>query len=346
MIIERPVTFVNRNNCRLFGMLYSPEAPVSAGIGVIVSVNAIKYRVGTFGLHAILARQLAKLGYPVLTFDPQGIGDSEGEFEHKLLSEHYFDIQTGKYTNDLKDAIGFFVQSASIGQVVLLGLCGGAIATLMEAADDRRVKGLVLLNLPVLVEDIRLQGRPDNASKITSSTTAATTLTHKWKRLFELNFWRRLVRTQVDLKEELRLVSRSIFVLGATALRKCLPFRKPASSAIEADKPVSSHRLFNMHSQTSFKKSMGLGQQILFVFAELDPWTAIFKSEFQVPALQPGNAYESNYQIHTIAGSNHIFSGRESCSKLSAIVARWLTEKFPVSVQERAAGAGRRYAHE
>jgi pimeloyl-ACP methyl ester carboxylesterase len=335
MIVEQPVTFMNRNGFRLFGMTYSPAAAVSARIGIVISVNAIKYRLGTFGLHVLLARHLAQRGYVVLTFDPEGIGDSEGTFDHKLLSEHYYDIQTGKYTGDLRDAVGFLAESALVDEVILLGLCGGAIATIMEAADDDRVRGLVLLNLPVLVEDLKRQGQPDNARMITSSASAATLLSLKARKLFQLRFWRRVVRLDVHFGEELRLVSRSFAVLGTRVAKKCLSFLGRSSSSIDAAKPVSSHRLFNLHFQSAFRKSMAMKQRVLFVFAELDPWTAIFKSEFQEPALKPGNPHEPNYQIDTIAASNHIFSGRESCSQLTAIIVRWLTAKFPVSIQER-----------
>src|SRR5262245_9826865 len=181
--IEQPITFVNRNGCRLFGMLYRPSASGDRRVGVLISVNAIKYRLGTFRLHVLLARKLCELGYTVFSFDPEGIGDSEGEFDYKLLSEHYFDIQTGKYNQDLADAIDFFAQTAQLDSLLLCGLCGGAISVLMEGGADKRVQGLILLNIPVLVEDLKRQGKEDTAGKITSSESASTLLKGKLHRL-------------------------------------------------------------------------------------------------------------------------------------------------------------------
>ena len=85
--MEQPVTFKNRNGSRLFGMLYSPDRPVEQRVGVLISVNAVKYRIGTFRLHVLLARKFCELGFFVLTFDPEGIGDSEGPPGDRAVSE-------------------------------------------------------------------------------------------------------------------------------------------------------------------------------------------------------------------------------------------------------------------
>jgi pimeloyl-ACP methyl ester carboxylesterase len=270
-----------------------------------------------------------ELGYFVLTFDPEGIGDSEGPFDFKLLSEHYYDIQTGKYTNDLVDAVGFLSQEAKIDRIVLLGLCGGAISVQMAAAIDPRVHGLILLNLPVLVEDLKRQGQPDNAAKITSSTFARTLLKQEIQRLVEVDFWKRLFKLQVDLREEGRLVRRSVAVLASRVGAKLLSVVPQGDKGQDLAEPVSPHRLFNMHFQRAFVQSAAMRQKMLFMFAELDPWTAIFKSEFQDRALLPGNAYEAHYTIDVIQAANHIFSGTESQKELERRLVSWLLLHFP-----------------
>lgn len=330
--MEQPVTFTNRYGSRLFGMLYSPDRPVAQRVGVLVSVNAIKYRAGTFRLHVLLARKFCELGYYVLTFDPAGIGDSEGTFDCKLLSQHYHDIQVGKYNEDLTDATNFFFAEAKIDRMVLFGLCGGAISVQMAGAKDSRVQGLILLNLPVLVEDLKRQGQPDNAAKIVSSTSASKLLKHKVQRLTELSFWSRLLRFEVDLREEVQLVSRSLGVLARRVGVKALSVTSRGTKAqTNMEKPVSSHRLFNMHFQHAFLRSMELRQKTLFMFAELDPWTAIFKSEFRDRALEPGNPYDAHYSIEVIEAANHIFSSSESQRELERRLSAWLRQQFPTS---------------
>jgi hypothetical protein len=330
--MEQPVTFVNRNGCRLFGMLYVPDNMPARRIGIIISVNAVKYRAGTFRLHVLLARVLCELGYSVLSFDPEGIGDSEGDFEYKLLSEHFYDIQTGKYSNDLSDAINFFWKECTLDSLLLLGLCGGAISVLMEAGSDPRVSGLILLNIPVLIEDLNRRGQVDNAAMITSPERASGLLAAKLRRMTQWSFWRRLVRAEVDLREEGRLVVKSAAVLARRIGGKVSGLtsaRKRAAQALA--EPVSTNRLYNMHFQTAFARSMAAHKRVYFLFAELDQWTWIFKSEFQDLILTPGNRYEADCRVEMINGSNHIFSGRESQAELKARIVNWLSANFPLT---------------
>jgi pimeloyl-ACP methyl ester carboxylesterase len=326
--VEKPVSFVNRNGCRLFGMLYLPDQPQSRRVGILISVNAIKYRAGTFRLHVLLARKLCELGYSVFTFDPEGIGDSEGGFENKLLSEHYFDIQTGKYDNDVADAVDFYVGAASLDSLLLCGLCGGAISVLMGGA-DKRIEGMILLNIPVLVEDLKRQGREDSAAKITSTESASVLLRQKLKRLVDPNFWRRFVTMRVNLKEEVRLVLKSMSVLARKTLQRGGRLVRGERDR-RMDQPVSAHRLFNLYFQHSFTRAMRAHQRVFFLFAEHDPWTWIFKSEFQDLALRPGNAYEKDFDIEVIGAANHIFSARDSQQHLLDHIVSWLGKNFPL----------------
>jgi len=330
--MEKPVTFVNRNGCRLFGMLYEPDSVQSRRIGIVISVNAVKYRVGTFRLHVLLARMLCELGYSVLSFDPEGIGDSEGNFDYKLLSEHFYDIQTGKYSNDLSDAIDFFWKECRLDSLLLLGLCGGAISVLMEAGGDARVSGLILLNIPVLVEDLNRRGQVDNAAMITSTESASTLLATKLRRVAQWSFWQRLLRLEVDLREEGRLIAKSATVLAQRIGGKITGLTSARQRVAQAlAEPVSTNRLYNMHFQTAFARSMSAHKRVYFLFAELDQWTWVFKSEFQDMILTPGNRYEADCRVEVIGASNHIFSGRESQAELKSRIVNWLSTNFPLS---------------
>jgi pimeloyl-ACP methyl ester carboxylesterase len=294
----------------------------------------VKYRLGTFRLHVLLARALCALGYSVLSFDPEGIGDSEGSFDFKLLSEHFYDIQTGKYSADLSDAIDFFQKECGLEALLLLGLCGGAISVLMEAGADPRVSGLILLNIPVLVEDLNRRGQVDNAAMITSKERASGLLAAKLRRMTQWSFWRRLLRFEVDVREESRLVMKAASVLarrvagGVSGLASAR--RREAQELAE---PVSTNRLYNMHFQTAFARSMAARKRIYFLFAELDQWTWVFKSEFQDMVLTPGNRYEADCRVEMIAGSNHIFSGRDSQTELRTRIVNWLSVNFPLDAR-------------
>ena len=97
-----------------------------------------------------MARKLNEMGYYIMTFDPSGIGDSEGAFEEKLVIEHNFDIEMGRHSEDTEDAVKYFLEKFQLEEVVIYGLCGGAISGLFASQSMPNVTGLILLGIPVL----------------------------------------------------------------------------------------------------------------------------------------------------------------------------------------------------
>lgn len=133
MVQENAVTFPCRDET-LLGIAHLPERPRDLGI-VFVS-GAPQYRVGSHRLFVTLGRELSKSGFPVFRFDLRGIGDSsgpQGSFE---------DLR-----DDLMAALAAFKQAApNVNRVVLLGLCDGASAILLDGIALKGVEGIVLLN--------------------------------------------------------------------------------------------------------------------------------------------------------------------------------------------------------
>lgn len=127
---------------RLVGVLTSPAdeaSPASrrrAGIGVLIVVGGPQYRVGSHRQFVLLARSLARRGYAAMRFDCAGMGDSGGVA--RPFSER---------DDDLRAAIdAFFARVPGLTGIALWGLCDAASAALLYAADDPRVRQLVLLN--------------------------------------------------------------------------------------------------------------------------------------------------------------------------------------------------------
>ena len=158
-----------RFHCRyewLYGILNIPQQPATRG--VLIVVGGPQYRVGSHRQFVLLARYLAERGIPVMRFDFRGMGDSDGE------------IRTFEYVGeDLRSAADFFFsECAFLKDIVIWGLCDAASAALFHAHQDTRVSGLVLLNPWVRTE----QG------------IAKAYLKHYYlQRLFELEFWRKLL---------------------------------------------------------------------------------------------------------------------------------------------------------
>src|SRR5690349_15977659 len=70
---ERTVVFECAGE-RLVGVVHAG----AASVGVLVVVGGPQYRAGSHRQFVLMARELARAGYPVLRFDYRGMGDSDG----------------------------------------------------------------------------------------------------------------------------------------------------------------------------------------------------------------------------------------------------------------------------
>lgn len=164
MIEQRPFRF-QCNSCWLIGILSLPERPLARG--VLIVTGGPQYRVGSHRQFALLARNLAARGMPVLRFDYRGMGDSCGE---RRSYEHIDD--------DLDSAVQLFFDTVpELKEVVVWGLCDGATAAAFYAYKEQRICGLILLNPWVRTE----------------AGFARVTLRHYYlSRLMDGGFWRQL----------------------------------------------------------------------------------------------------------------------------------------------------------
>jgi exosortase A-associated hydrolase 1 len=148
-------------------------------------VTAGAYRVGPHRQFLLLARDWAADGIPVMRFDFQGQGDSEG------AGTFNFDSQM----HDIRSAIDCFTSAVpGIERVVLWGLCGAALNSLLYARSDHRVDGLVLVN-PQVVNPARMRDRSQLRNHYLPR------LLKPWRLL------RRLARNRVNVRSALTHIS-------------------------------------------------------------------------------------------------------------------------------------------
>lgn len=177
-----------RFQCRgdwLYGVATVPGRPRTRG--VIIVVGGPQYRAGSHRQFALLARDLAARGTPVLRFDYRGMGDSQGD------PRSFDDID-----DDLRAAIDHFTGADyGVGEVVLWGLCDGASAALFYAPQDARVTGVVLANPWARSTD----------------GIAKTTLKHYYRRrLLDPAFWKKIIEGRFNAGKALGSFAR---LLGA-----------------------------------------------------------------------------------------------------------------------------------
>jgi exosortase A-associated hydrolase 1 len=200
---EQVLTFECQGR-HLLGIVSQPRACVG-DLGVVIVVGGPQYRVGSHRQFVSLARHLAGAGIPVLRFDVRGMGDSEGDSRgFEAIAE------------DIGAAMSALMRSAPTARrIVLWGLCDGASAALM--LDDRqpRAAALVLLNPWVR----------------SPASLARTQVKHYYvRRLFQREFWGKLLRGGVGLRALRELVGNVAASVASTApaaeaARDAIPFQ-------------------------------------------------------------------------------------------------------------------------
>jgi exosortase A-associated hydrolase 1 len=172
---ETPTLFQCKSN-NLLGIVH--HANTTPTLGVLIIVGGPQYRAGSHRQFVLLARFLADNGFPVMRFDYQGMGDSEGPPQTFSTIDE-----------DIASAIeNFYELCPEISGVVIWGLCDAASAALFYSYQDDRVKGLVILNPWVYSE----QG------------AAKTHIKHYYlQRLMSPDFWRKILKLQFNYTQSL-----------------------------------------------------------------------------------------------------------------------------------------------
>ena len=122
----------------------------------------------------MLARELARAGIPAFRFDYRGMGDSEGE-------PRTFETIDG----DLGAAVHALQRETGVARVVFWGLCDGASAALMFAADEPRIAGIVAVN---------------PWARSPRGETSVRLKHYYLKRLFSGDFWRNVRHGRLELR--------------------------------------------------------------------------------------------------------------------------------------------------
>jgi len=124
----------------LVGVITDPAAlsgPPSRPVVVLLNAGLL-HRVGPNRLYVKLARRLAGEGFVVARFDQSGIGDSP-----KATEPSGFE---GRAVAETRACMDLLASSRGAREFVLAGLCSGADYSLLVAAQDPRVAGMVLID--------------------------------------------------------------------------------------------------------------------------------------------------------------------------------------------------------
>ncbi len=158
----------------MFGVFAQPGGECHAAI--LLVAGQPQTRVGSHRMFVDLARMLAAQGIAILRFDVGGWGDSPGE-----------PLPFERSDRDIAAAAAFLVRQAS-APLWLWGLCDGASAAAL-ALPALRAHGLAPRAICLVNPWVRSE----------ASLADAMVKTYYARRVFEREFWRRLLTGQVSL---------------------------------------------------------------------------------------------------------------------------------------------------
>jgi pimeloyl-ACP methyl ester carboxylesterase len=139
---ERPVQFGTGGN--LFGIVCMPVSSqnASASRHAVLFVNhGANHRIGWARMHVMLARRFSAQGLSSMRMDISGVGDSParpGYLENQLYARHS--------QQDVSAAVDWLT-AAGHDRITVIGHCSGAHLGFYAVLRDRRIAGLVMLNL-------------------------------------------------------------------------------------------------------------------------------------------------------------------------------------------------------
>lgn len=311
------VFFDNKNGKRLFGILHTPEE-TRTDAAVLLLSPGIKNRVAPHRLYVKMAHRFCELGFPVFRFDPEGVGDSEGELQERLTADIYGSIQVGRFINDTISAMDWLERKYKVSRFILSGLCGGAITGLLAGAKDNRVDGLLSLGMPVILDSSRI----DRTKYITDGELEGLKDLYVQKR-FSPRAWARFFTFRSDY--------RVIFKILAKAIEAKVLGTQNQNNSRDVPSEVSSPEVngnFNRLFPTAFRRMAHSSRRMLLIFGENDRLYWEFDEKFVKPYGQELMTCNHTVELHLCKDARHILEFSWEQKDMLDHACTWLTANY------------------
>jgi len=288
--IETPVVCSCQSD-DLIGIVHQPESPLK--VGVLIVVGGPQYRVGSHRQFVLMARMLADNHIAVMRFDYRGMGDSEG------VVRSFSDVD-----EDIKSALDvFYKHTPGLRGVVIWGLCDAASASAFYAYQDKRVKGLVLLNPWVFTE----QG------------AAKTYLKHYYlQRLCSPALWCKVFSFQFDYQKSFSSIALMLKKIVLPSIENASLMRQGVIDLVDPNLSLPDRV---RDCLLRFKSP------ILFILSGRDLTADEFRGVLK--SCEKWQLLLEGCEVSTIdlAGMDHTFSSKKWRDEVSQITLKWVKEQ-------------------
>lgn len=305
-----PVTFLNQEGLRLYGMLHQPAVPRDGAETVLMLSPGIKMRVAPHRLYNKLAERLVAMGHPVLRFDFHGLGDAEGRAPETLLADFYEATQLGRYVGDTRAAMDWMQRTYGTTRFIAAGLCGGALTGLLTAEHDQRIVALLAISFPIILDGSERDPRRFMTAAQLNDTRSG------YLRKLRLREWRAWLRL-LTLQSDYRMIVRSMF-------KPVLSRLKPKAVSAPSAEPAAAADNTNPLVAPAFRSMVSTSRPVLFVFGESDRLYWEFDDKFLRRHARALEQYAAWYHVHVMPKANHIFSASHWQAELFDRCCAWL----------------------
>jgi alpha-beta hydrolase superfamily lysophospholipase len=293
---ETPVRFGSAGS--LFGILSTPAHPRGTAPPVLIANTGANPRSGNARGAVAIARWLAANGIASLRMDGAGVGDSAietGERGQPYASQGDCDLAAG--VDELTRRFA--------SPVLLLGMCSGAFHALRVACEDRRVAGLMLVNLQKFV------WQDGESLSVVQRTTFRTTRFYLHNVVSPL-VWRRLMHGEINVAG----ISRA---LVGRALRRVVAAGDPALTLLKRrESQVGRVR-------RQMRDLQRRNVPILFVLSGNDPGLDEIAEYFGAQGRQFRR--QPNVLFRLLEGADHTLSAHWARDSLLGLIAMFLRQR-------------------
>lgn len=309
-----PVCFQNAKGLKLHGILDRPVGAIKRH-GIIICNPGIKSRVGPHRLYVGMAARFSDLGFTVLRFDPEGLGDSEGTITEGLSADVMASIQHGRLIESTLAAMNWVEGECKTSEFIIAGLCGGAITGLLTAKGDRRVQSLLGLGIPVVSASANF-----DPLKFMTNGQLGSIREAYFRKVFSITPWIRFLTLQTDYIALMRSLLRPI--------RKKLGPCESKNENNGVPVPLAEESNLNRLFAPAFFEMVSSGRPILLIFSSADRLYWEWEEKFARCNASRIAAYSDLLEIHVTKDANHIFSSRESQEEMLNVACNWLKKRF------------------
>ena len=296
------VEFPNGKLEILRGVLHIPDEKACDGRKniVIFPNGGLMGAEGDFRCNYRIAEYLEEKGYYVLRFNPAGIGLSDGFIADCRTRDLFGAIESGLFVDDLKHAVHFVSSYQNFTNIILTGVCGGGISSLLAAAYINEVDFVIPIGMPVVLDSDKAEYNLRMSSK-----NAKLILGGYWYKLFSLKAWGRFLTFKSNWK----------------TIKKALLhyFRKDLSYVKEED--PNSFR-YNDHFHSAVNTIFSLNKKVLFIYGDSDTFCWEFKDLFLEKYYS--NSTSRPFEYYLVPKGNHMLSLVEMQMDAAEKICQWL----------------------